>query len=554
MPTIEVSKKDLEKLIGKKFSIKELEEVLEYVKGEIDSINDDELKIDCKETNRPDLWSTEGIAREIKARIGKEKGIKKFKVTKSNVEVFIDKNLEKVRPLIACAIVKDVKIDDNFIVQMIQLQEKVGDTFGRKRKETGIGLYDLDIMHPPIYYKGFKDNEVEFIPLEWKVNMRPSEILTQHEKGRQYSHLLSNTKIYPIVIDSKDVVASMPPIINSQSTGKVTSKTKNLFIEVTGFDWEIIQTALEVMCMALSDRGGKIYSVKSIFPKKGGIYPSKNIFSPQFKTRKLVFEKKLINEKTGLDLKDNEIKNLLLKARYNVLIKGKNIEVEFSNYRKDIFHAVDVIEDLLISYGYNNIVPKKIEMSVVGSERKEVLLENFIRDACVGLGLQEIMTYNLTSKETQVNKMNLFEEKDSFVEIENPVSSNYAVLRKRLMPQLLSFISKNKDVEFPQKIFEIGTCLKLDEKSDNGVKQTTNVCILLTHTNVDFTQIKSVLSTLCDYLGFSFEIKKEKMPFLGENSAKIIINGKNGFIGELSKEVEENFGLKKPAVILEFEL
>ncbi|MDD3084251.1 MAG: phenylalanine--tRNA ligase beta subunit-related protein, partial [Candidatus ainarchaeum sp.] len=245
MPTLEVSRKDFEKLVGKKFSQKELEESLEYVKGELDFQENDILKVDCKETNRPDLWSTEGLAREIKSRIGLEKGIKKYKVEKSNIEVFIDKNLEKVRPLIVCAVVKGVKIDNDFIVQMVQLQEKVGETFGRKRKEAGIGLYDLDIMNPPVYYKGFKDNEIEFIPLEWKVPMRPTEILSQHDKGKAYSHLLSNTKIYPIVIDSKNVVASMPPIINSQITGKITEKTKNLFIEVTGFNWKVVETALE---------------------------------------------------------------------------------------------------------------------------------------------------------------------------------------------------------------------------------------------------------------------------------------------------------------------
>ncbi len=554
MPTIEVSKKDLEKLVGKKFSITELEDVLEYVKGEIDSVDGDILKVDCKETNRPDLWSTEGIAREIKARIGKEKGIKKYIVKKSNVSVIIDKNLEKIRPLIACAIVKNVKIDDDFIIQMIQLQEKVGDTFGRKRKETGIGLYDLDIMKAPIYYKGFKDEEIEFIPLEYKIAMRPSEILTQHEKGKQYAHLLKDSKIFPIVIDSNNVVASMPPVINSQITGKVTNKTKNLFIEVTGFNWDIIETALEVICMAISDRGGEIYSVKSVFPKKGGVYPKKDIASPSFKKNKISFEKSLINKKTGLNLKDNEIKSLLEKSRYNVTIKGKNIILEYPKYRRDIFHAVDVIEDLLISYGYNNITPEKIKMNVVGSQRREVLVANFFREACVGLGLQEVMTYNLTSKDIQATKMNLENEVDNFVEIENPVSINYQIMRKRLLPQLLSFISKNKSAEFPQRIFEIGTCLALDKNAENGVKQSTNISIALTQTDIDFTQIKSVLATLCDYLGYSYEIKNNKIPFLGENSAEIIVNGKNGFIGELSKEVETNFGLKKPVVVLEFEI
>jgi len=553
MPTLDVSKKDLEKMVGIKFTLNKLEEVLEYVKGEIDGVDGDNLKVDCKETNRPDLWSTEGIARELKSHLTKEKGIAKYNVKKGNVEVFIDKNLEKVRPFIVCAVIKDVSIDENFIIQMVQLQEKVGDTFGRKRKETGIGLYDLDIMSPPVYYKGFKDEEVEFIPLEWKVPMRPSEILSQHDKGKAYAHLLKDSKLFPIVIDSKNLVASMPPIINSNLTGKVTEKTKHLFIEVTGFNFDLCQTALEVMCMALADRGGKIESCKINFPK-GDIYPKKAIYTPEFKTKKIVFEKDLINQKTGLGLKDSEIKTLLENARYNVKINKNKIELEYSSYRRDIFHAVDVVEDLLISYGYNNIVPEKISMDVKGSQTKQAKFLDFVRSGCVGIGLQEVQTFNLTSKEVQSIKPNLKDEIDSFVEIVNPVSTNYEILRKRLTPQILSFLSKNKSQEFPQRIFEIGTCLDIDDSSDNGTKETNNLCVALSSTNVDFTQIKSAFVTICNYLGLEYSMKKKEFAFLGENSAEILVNGKKGFIGELSKEVEQNFALKKPVVLFEIEL
>ena len=554
MPTLDISKKDLEKLVGKKLSMPVLEESLEYVKGEIDGVDGDTIKVDCKETNRPDLWSTEGIAREIKARMGKEKGIKKYVVKKGNIVVYIDKNLEKVRPLIACAVVKGVKIDDDFIVQMVQLQEKVGESFGRKRKEIGIGLYDLDIMHPPVHYKGFRDDKIEFIPLEWKVAMRPSEILAQHEKGKAYAHLLDGAPVYPIVIDSKNVVASMPPIINSQVTGKVTEKTKNLFIEVTGFKWETVSTALEVMCMALADRGGKIESCKINFPKTTLPYPGKKtINTPVFSTNKIVFEKDLIQKKTGLKLKDNEIKSLLEKARYNITINKNKITAEYPAYRLDILHGVDVIEDLLISYGYNNIVPEKIEMSVVGSQEREALYNEFTRDGAIGLGLQEVLTFNLTSKEIQADKMNI-KQRDEFVTLKNPVSVNYEIMRKNLTPQLLYFISKNKDKEFPQRIFEIGPCLNPNKKEENGLKQTNNICVMSTHSNVNFTEIKSLLISLCDYLGFEVKLEKKSFPFLGENSAEITVAGKKGFIGELSEEVEKNFGLKKPVALFEFEI
>ncbi|MBT4192472.1 MAG: phenylalanine--tRNA ligase subunit beta [Candidatus Diapherotrites archaeon] len=550
MPTIEASKKDLEKLIGKKFTIPQLESALMFVKGELDGQDGDTIKIDVKETNRPDLWSAEGIAREMKARIGKDKGIKKYKTTKGNIKVYVDKNLAKVRPLIACAVVKNVKVDNDFIIQMVQLQEKVGETFGRKRKEVGIGLYDLNVMKPPVYYKGYKDKDIEFVPLEWKVSMRPSEILSQHEKGKAYKHLLENAPVFPIVIDSENTVASMPPIINSNATGKVTELTKNLFIEVTGFNWGTVSTALEVMCMALADRGGKIETTEIHFPE-GTQYPKRKVATPEFKTQKLTFKTDLFNQVTGLDVKATELKTLLEKARYKVTMAKGKTTVEYSNYRQDIMHAVDVVEDGLVSYGYDKITPLPVEMCVIGESLSELDSLESVRDVCIGLGLQEIISFNLTSKQIQEKNLLI---KEKFVELANPMSSSHEIMRKRLLPQALAFLTKNKGQLFPQKIFEVGACLDLDPNADIGVNQSNHVCVVSTHSNVEFTEIKSMLVTLCDNLGLDLKVKKKAFPFLGENSAEITVNGKKGFIGELSKEVEQKFGLKKPTCVFEFEL
>ncbi|MCX6803299.1 MAG: phenylalanine--tRNA ligase subunit beta, partial [Candidatus Diapherotrites archaeon] len=465
---------------------------------------------------------------------------------------FIDSNLQSIRPLIACAVVKGLKVDDNFIKQMVQLQEKIGENYGRKRKEVGIGLYDFDIMKPPVYYKGFKDEEIEFVPIDWKVSMRPSEILVQHDKGKSYCHLLEGVKYFPIVIDSKNVVASMPPIINSQNTGKITASTKNLFIECTGFKWVTVSTALEAMCMALSDRGGKIQSCKIHFPKETDPYPAKLCNTPAFKTEKMSFTKELVERKTGLGLKDKEILDLLARARYNAEIKGEKITVEYPSYRTDIMHPVDVIEDILISYGFNKIVPNKVEMNVVGSQLKEAEYLDLVREGCAGLTLQEVLTYNMTAK--QIQGINMLSPSEEFVEIANPVSNNYEILRKRISPQLLDFLAKNKNQEYPQRIFEVGTCLSINPSAENGIKQTNNLCVVLTHSNVNYTEIKSFFDSLCKYLGLKAEVKKHAFPFLGENAAQITIGDKNGYIGEVKKEVIDAFGLRKPVCVFEIEL
>jgi len=552
MPTIELSKRDLEGLVGKKFSAKHLEQALLFVKGEVDKVEGDRVWVDIKDTNRPDLWGVEGIARELKARLGKQKGLVKYKVKKGRVHCKIEKSVEQVRPFITCAVIRNVKITKEFLVQIIQLQEKVGMTFGRRRKECGIGLYDFDKMQPLIYYKGYKDNEIEFVPLEYKVKMSPKEVLKEHPKGKEFGHLLEKSNVFPIVIDSNKVVASMPPIINSQATGRINEKTKNIFLEVTGFNWETVNTALKVMTMAFADRGGKIETVKISFPK-GKIYPKTHEFTPNFGTKKIELSLEYINKLSGMNFSLKQVIVLLARARMNAKKKGKKVVVEYSDFRQDILHPVDIVEDILISFGYNNVLPTKIEMPVFGNELSTTSYLDNVRDACVGLGLQEILSFTLTSKEKQKIKTGLI--KEEFVEIANPVSANWEIFRKNIFPENLDFLNKNKNQEFPQKIFEVGKTVELNPKKETRVSEKEKLCICISDARSNYSNIKSVLDSVCNYLGLTYKIAELKHPcFESGKSAQISIGEKKGFMGELNQSTLQNFGLETKTIVLEMEV
>jgi phenylalanyl-tRNA synthetase beta chain len=554
MPSVKVNLKDMQKLIGKKISLAEFKEAILFAKGEVDGIDGKEITVDVKDSNRPDLWSAEGLARELKARLGIEKGPPKYQVKKSGVSCTIEKSVEKTRPFIACALVKGVKVDEDFLIQMIQLQEKVGTTFGRKRKEAGIGLYDFEKMTAPVFYRGYKDKEIEFVPLEYKVKMRPSEILEEHSKGKEFGHLLEGHERYPIVIDSKGVVASMPPIINSQTTGKITEKTRQIFIESTGFNWETVNTALNVIAMALADRGGKIESVEIKFPKTK-TYPKKSIHTPVFDTRSIKVELEDIRKTSGLELSNNEILKLLAKARYTAKIKGKKVIVEYPSYRQDILHAVDVIEDVIISYDYGKVKAAPIELVTIGAERPESLKVDLTREVCIGIGLQEILSYTMASKQKQTAMVGLDEEKEKFVELANPISENYTIFRKRLFPELLEFLSQNKHFSFPQKIFEVGKVVELDPKSETGVEEKNVLCIALSGKGAEFNTIKGVLDAVTENLGIKYSLKESELAFLEKGrQGEIIIAGKKGFLGEVSNKTKQNFGLEQSTVILELEI
>ena len=556
MPTIEIDLNDLEKLIGKKLPTaqEELEELFMFVKGEIDKKENNKVWLDIKETNRPDLWSSEGIARELKAKLGIEKGLPKYQIKKSNIELFIEKSVEQSRPFIAAAIARNIKFSDEFLKQMIQLQEKVAHTFGRKRKEAAIGLYDFDKMTPPIYYRGYKNEQIEFIPLGWKVKMKPKEILQEHEKGKEFKTLLEGVEKFPIVIDSKQVVASMPPIINSEATGKITEKTKNVFVEVTGFKWEVVQTALNVMVMALADRGAEIEAVKIHFPHSK-VYPKKTVLTPEFKTSKMLLNFDMVKKIAGFTLSNEKIIQLLKRSRFDIKMKKRNkAEVIFPSYRQDIIHAIDLVEDILISYGYNKIEPLKIELAVIGDELPKSKKLRLVREVCLGMSLQEILQFTLTSREIQEKKMNLSEQE--FVEIANPVTLSRSIFRKSIIPETLEFFAKNKSATYPQKIFEVGKTFELDEKAENKVSEKNKLCVALTKSALDFTEIKSYLEAYSKTVGYKYSLRSLKHPsFIEGRAAEILEEGnRKGIIGEIHPSVLQNFGLVNPVALFEIEV
>ena len=546
MPTLEISKSDLESLCGKKFSHSELEEALLCVKGELELVDGDRLRVDVKETNRPDFWSTEGIARQIKGFLGKEKGLPKFSVKKGRVEIVVDKSVEKIRPKIAGAVVWDVKVTPELLEQMIQLQEKVTLTFGRRRKEAAIGLYDFDRMKPPIHYKAFHPRKLKFTPLDFKNEMDLDEILELHPKGREYAHLLKDFPAYPIVIDSAKNVASMPPVINSDFTGRVSEKTRNLFVEVTGSDQNTVNVALCVMVAALSDRNGKVESVRVK-------YGNKVVVTPDFLPKKISVSLDYINEISGLGISQKQAIGLLKKSRMDARAGGKRIEVSYPSFRQDILHPVDVVEDAIVSFGYNKITPLPVSVPAIGGELPEAKLHDVVREICVGLCLQEVLTFTLTSKERQERLLGLKDE--GLVEILNPVSENWAVYRKMVVPELLDFLAKNKNVEYPQRIFEIGKAVSANSANDSGVEEKNVLAIAISARKTNFTEIKSVLEAICAGLGLKCSLSESNKPFLKKGMcAEISVAEKKGFLGEVSDETMKAFGLEMPVTVLEMEI
>ncbi|TRO49803.1 phenylalanine--tRNA ligase subunit beta, partial [Candidatus Bathyarchaeota archaeon] len=169
MPTIDVSYNEFETLLGIKLDddLNKLDDILSLVKSEVKLFNrqEDVLSIEIKDTNRPDLWSVEGITRGLRSYLKIKSGLRDYFVNDPIVDVNVGFGLEKIRPYICCSIIKDLNLDDTKIKGFMHLQEKLDQTYGRSRQKTSIGLYDFDLITPPLNYLAVAPNDYSFIPL-----------------------------------------------------------------------------------------------------------------------------------------------------------------------------------------------------------------------------------------------------------------------------------------------------------------------------------------------------------------------------------------------------
>jgi phenylalanyl-tRNA synthetase beta chain len=558
MPTIDIDVAEFEKLLGINYNgnREKLDDDLAYIKSEVKAFNQKEnvASIEIKDTNRPDLWSVEGLARGLRCYLNLEKGPREYNVSEPVLDVHVDVRLKNIRPFIGCAVIKDVNLTDTIIRGLMHLQDKLDRTFGRNRQKTSIGLYCLDMLKPPLNYTVAEPDEFKFVPLSFSEKLTLNEILERHPKGQEYGHIVKNHPVYPILLDAEQKVMSFPPIINSNDLGKVTQEAHNLLIEVTGTLQHTVLNTLTLVATTLIDRGGKAYSTTIHYPDDPA-YPQRQIVTPNFAIKHVKLDVEYANRLIGLQLTSKTIADLLLTAGLGVgKITPETVEVLVPCYRIDVMHQVDIIEDVAVAYGYNNIKPLWRDLPTTGSSRPKQRLIDVARELMVGSGYQEVLNNTLTNPDSLFTKMN--QQPTPTVELLNPKLVTMTCLRNWLLPSLLEFLSVNQSVEFPQKIFELGKVTLPDQTRETKTKDEEWLAAVTTHVNAGFSEIKACLDAFFRNLGINWQIKPSNHPSFieGRTGAVIVEDADVGVVGELHPLVLEAWKLENPTAAFEVNL
>ncbi|MBW2996818.1 phenylalanine--tRNA ligase subunit beta, partial [Candidatus Woesearchaeota archaeon] len=394
----------------------------------------------------------------------------------------------------------------------------------------------------PIKYFADDPNNIKFRPLEFPEEITALQILSKHPAGREYGHLLEGKEKFPFFADADNNILSMPPIINSHMTGKITEETKEVFIECSGFDFNTCNICLNIIVTALADMGGELYSMDLE-------YPDGKKTTPDLEPRKIKLDVPFINKWLGLNISEDQMADLLS-------MMGHGFDSGFvlvPAYRADILHMVDLAEDVSIAYGYDKFEPDIPNVATIGEEAEIEILKRKVSEILIGLGLLETNTYNLTNADDQNIKMGI---DIPLVELESAVNIEYNVLRAWMIPCLMKVLKDNKSTEYPQNIFETGTCFKLDAELETGVSEFSRLAVALCGPDADFTRIKQVFDCLMSALGIEYDSKEAEHPsFIPGRVARISVAEESvAYIGELHPQILSEWDLEMPVACFELNI
>lgn len=567
MPTIRVDKSVLFEHIGKEYEEEEFEQIAFNFGIELDGIIVEKDKKTEKEkkvyklevaANRHDLLSVEGIGTALGVYTG-NRSIPNYKREESSVIVHAT---NKNRPFILCAVLEDISITPSVYESMIDMQEKIHDGIGRSRKLVSMGIHDLDKIKSPFYYKQLSPDQIKFKPLNEEKEITCNEMKDFFKKKKigKYLPLLEEMEEYPVLLDREGSILSVPPIINGDLSA-VTTKTKNLFIEVTALDENRACVALDSFLTSFSKYckvSGKCLSVSIKKEQETSITPSF-----EWRTKEITLE--YLSSRIGVDLDFlSTISSLLQRMCLSLLssekINGKTrLNIMIPPNRRDILHPCDIMEDVAIAYGFD-LIKKKIPSFF--SEGKQLLTERIrrkLREELAFCGFVEVLPYTLCSLiENSACEENRYKEKT--VTLLNPRTEEFQVVATSLLVGILKTISKNIKEIKPIKLFSVSDVVHIDDKQVSGAINKRRVCVSYCGNTSGFEIIHGLVDRI-----FSFFFSGEKVKHsIKEGNEKRYLKGRQadvfldeehiGSFGTLNPDVLDIFRITHPVSVLEIEL
>ncbi|KAI9045718.1 phenylalanine--tRNA ligase subunit beta [Aspergillus affinis] len=490
MPTISVDKAALFKELGRDYTTEEFDELCFEFGIELDEDTTDqdrpivdgkqvppELKIEIP-ANRYDLLCFEGIALMLNIFLGRQP-LPNYRLTQPASgeleKIIVKEDTMKVRPLVSGAILRNIKFDKARYESFIALQDKLHQNLARQRTLVSIGTHDLDTIKGPFTYEALPPKDIKFTPLNQTKELDGEELMAFYEKDRhlgKYLHIIRDSPVYPVIFDSNRTVCSLPPIINGDHS-KISLDTKNVFIEITALDKTKVEIVNKIMVAMFSQYTTEPFTIEPV--QIVSDHNNATRITPEIAPRTTQAEVSYINQCCGLELSPEEICTLLKKMAYDARPSKTSpdlVDVDIPPTRADVLHQADIMEDVAIAYGFNNL-PRSFpsKSGTIAQPLPINKLSDIVRMEAAMAGWSEVLPLILCSHDENFAWLNRKDDGNTAVKLANPKTLEFQVVRTSLLPGLLKTIRENKHHTAPMKIFEVSDVafkdLSLERKSRN---------------------------------------------------------------------------------------
>jgi phenylalanyl-tRNA synthetase beta chain len=561
MPKIETTESMFYGLLGKTLADDQLEMILPRAKAELDGhdVENKTLKLELNDTNRPDLWSAAGLARQLRTYETQKPVLYDFFSTADESfntdgrKLICHKEAKAVRPYSIGFAASNCTVTEDILIALIQSQEKLCFNFGRKRKTIAMGIYRSELIHYPVHYTGADPDTTSFIPLGMTEKLTLREITQKHPKGIEYGKIVSDKPVFPFLYDDSGEALSFPPVINSAKIGAVKVGDRDLFIEISGTDLKDLLLAASILSCDMADLGFTILPLEVDFEEETEF--GSQLVVPYYFQEPISCTKAQLEKVSGLPLDDAEIVASLARMGIHGFVDNDSIYATVPEYRNDFLHAVDLIEDIIIGHGLSCYEPQMPSDFTIGRLSKEEELSRKVKNIMVGLGFQEMIYNYLGSRKEYIDRMNI--NGDNAICISNPMSENYEMVRPSIIPCLLESESVSGHATYPHSIFEVGKIAYLCPEDNSGTITRNSIGFFSSDSKIGFNQGSSYVNTLMYFLKKDYSLLELEGDnrFIPGRCAGIMINGKQvGCFGEIHPAVLQNWGCNMPSIACEIDL
>ncbi|KAI9209325.1 uncharacterized protein BJ171DRAFT_486464 [Polychytrium aggregatum] len=574
MPTVNVDKETLFKELGRSYTTSEFEELCFEFGIELED-DTSEREMATKEVgaekakdlsdrpiyridipaNRYDMLCGEGIARALRTYLGLQKPVEyKLATPKKLEQLHVKPETGAVRPFVVAAILRNITFDQLAYDSFIELQEKLHNNICRKRTLVAIGTHDLDTIVGPFSYEALRPLDINFVPLNQAKSMNGEELMTFYEADRRlskYLPIIRSEPRYPVIYDSKRTVLSLPPIINGDHS-KIRLTTKNVFIECTATDLTKAKIVLNTVVTMFSQYCADKYTIEPVeIVQPDGT----SAVYPDISNRKMEASVDYINKSIGIKLPVDDVAKLLTKmslsARYSK--DRRTVHVSIPPTRSDVLHPCDIMEDVAIAYGYNNIPKTAPKASTVAAPFPLNKLTDLLRREMTLSGYTEVLPLILCSHDENFAFLNKKDGGEA-IQLSNPKTIEYQVVRTSLLPGILKTVAHNKKLPLPLKVFEVSDVAFKDDSIERRARNQRNLCVVYSNKTSGFEIIHGVLDRLMAMLAVPLgRIGEDAGYYIAESENPTYFPGRRADV-YYNGNVIGSMGIVHPDVLSKFEI